>query len=304
MAWLSATPARSALAPSSLDTVELDLISPVKGGHYRVNPDTGLGVVAAVHNKALADSHEWSFGWEIRSSEPKFFAMGTIGGRPEGPREYDESDFSTIQNDTIYIGVSHPYFFSGSNRPNNGPMPAGQYRFNWRFDIGPWCGPFRVTNGSPGTNGSQGWDTVFKISVADDAPWPAFTPTSCASVAGQVSFATSPAVVGRHVSPEESYASTLSVTESANPCLATVGPAQAASISSVMKWGSAARTPVTSSSLVYWSSAFSSSSYYSSPSSPSSLSVTQMPSSTPTDVGGARSRSSAANPSLQPETGR
>ncbi|KAK3689355.1 hypothetical protein B0T22DRAFT_461366 [Podospora appendiculata] len=295
--FYTATPARSALASNPSNSVELDLISPVEGGHYRVNPNTGLGVVVAVHNKAVADSYEWTFEWEARSSE--FHSSGSIRGRPEGWRDYDESYFSTIQNETIYIGVSHPYFFSGSNRPNDGPMPDGEYRFSWHFDIGPWCGHLRVIDTSPGTNGSQGWDTwiysmthtissgAFNISVADDAPWPAFTPTSCPSVAGQVSFATQRPVIERNVSPDTGCETTESVTELANPCLATVGLAQAASISSVMQWGIAAPTPTASSSSGFSSAAssFSDSLTSAFSSSASLLSVTEVtvPSPTPTE---------------------
>jgi hypothetical protein len=223
-------------------TVEVDIISPVAGGRYRVNPDRGLGVVITVQNKDVADTYGWKLAWKVTSTAVNaigvldFAAFGDIGA----PQSYEPS--YVIDGGDPYIALSHSFIYSGTGKTSQ-PMPPGDYRFSWNFTIGPWCESFDNTSEYDAQR--HVGDGSFSISVADDAPWPAFTHTDCASVAGQVSFAStavwSPPAYINPTAPLLCVA-TASVTDPPNPCRVTVKAAQAASISSIMTWSGSPRS--------------------------------------------------------------
>ncbi|KAK3376587.1 hypothetical protein B0T24DRAFT_222644 [Lasiosphaeria ovina] len=221
-------PVRSA---RSVNSTEIDLISPVAGGRYRVNPDTGLAVVLAVQNRQAADYHNWTLSWSISSANRTYtwwgsHAWGTFSDFGT-PQDLDTS--FTIQDGDPVIGVSRPWLPSA--------MPLGEFVFEWSFSIGPWC---NITDKRQTYVAGLGISTgTFNITVADDAQWPAFNPTSCASPLGQVSFSKTSAYTAGFLSPATlSCVITQSVTDTLDPCRATVGPAQAESISSIMSWSS------------------------------------------------------------------
>ncbi|KAB5583635.1 hypothetical protein GE09DRAFT_306072 [Coniochaeta sp. 2T2.1] len=119
-------------------------------------------------------------------------------------------------------------------------MPPGKYIFDWKFDLGPWCGFDEEWGGEEYSIAHTVGQGNFSIFIDDGAPWPAFTQTSCASLAGHVAFATTSVrddVAFDHGTPVPiTCAITQPVTETPQPCLATVDAVQAASISSIMTW--------------------------------------------------------------------
>jgi len=229
----------------SNNSIEIDIISPAAGGHYRINPSRGLAVVVAVQNKRATDRYGWSFSYQIRSvtnstadtaawpGQSAYFVLGGIGGGFQGI----EPNF-TIQNDEhLYIGLTHDYLFDG--KPYQ-PMLSGEYMLRWEVKTGPTC-YFGENSTSLNAVGDYFGEGLVAFTVADDAPWPELQPTPCASVAGQVSFSATGAYISNWISPVGTYQPlpcgvTEKVTESPDPCRATVGPEQARSISSIMTW--------------------------------------------------------------------
>ncbi|KAK3369384.1 hypothetical protein B0T24DRAFT_596132 [Lasiosphaeria ovina] len=239
--WLLSALLVAALGPAPAwsagnATMELDLISPVAGSRYRVNPDTGLAVIIAVQNKAVGDPHKWRFDWTVSSTTRTssglltFADTGSIGT----PQSFYQPAV-TVQDGDPFIGVSLT-FVPSTGKPLK-PMPPGDYVFAWTFSIGPWC-EFEDRSRTysiswPINNGS------FQITVADDAPWPDLQPANtCASVAGQVSFGptTQYAATNQATPTTLACVETDAVTEKPDPCRATVGNAAAANISSIMTW--------------------------------------------------------------------
>ncbi|KAK1759926.1 hypothetical protein QBC47DRAFT_438218 [Echria macrotheca] len=226
-ALLLATPCSAANT-----TVELDIITPLANGRYRVNPNRGLGVVIAVQNEPIAGPHKWRFDWTVSSTTPGLFAdTGSIGV----PQSFYQPGYPLQQNP--FVGLSHFPIYS-TDKPDK-PMLAGEYIFEWVFSIGPWC-EFDADQsrtysfGWPISNGS------FRLTVAYDADWPDVQPTTtCASAAGQVSFGPTTQFVDT-VSPTTlPCVETATVTEKADPCQAVVGQVAAANISRIMTWSGA-----------------------------------------------------------------
>jgi len=248
VATLLPTPTCS--APS--DTMELDIITPVAGGLYRVNPGRLLAIVVAVQNKAIGDSHGWRFDWTVSSVSAVGKAIYADSGKISTPQGGLYTAV-TIQDGDPFIGISNALRSDNGTTPVSKPMPPGDYHFEWVFSVGPWCEfvPDQSMTWAlswPVKNGS------FRITVADDAPWPELDSTSCPSVAGQVSFlATTEYPATNQATPTTlACVQTAVVTEKPEPCRATVGKKQAASISSFMMWSGDVRstTSLTTSSSV------------------------------------------------------
>ncbi|KAK0646772.1 hypothetical protein B0T16DRAFT_458656 [Cercophora newfieldiana] len=157
--------------------MELDIISPVENGRYRINQLTSLGVAIAVPNKAVGDTHGWIFDWNVHSADISSGTISANTGRIGTPQSNLFSRI-TIQDGDPFIAISTS-LSSGSNI-SEGLMPPGDYIFEWVFYICPWCefvlDQSRIWSVTwPISNGS------FRITVTDDAPWPVFDPTSCPS---------------------------------------------------------------------------------------------------------------------------
>ena len=238
----------------SNNSIEVDIISPTAGGRYRVNQDRGIAVVIAVQNKRATERYGWHFDWEVRSvkSDPsgkylyQYLDLGGIGEKDDGL--YPTFD---IQDDgNLYVGLTHSYLYA-NGKPNK-PMPPGEYIFSWKIKTGPTC---YSSSGSFSVVGDVFGSGTFNLSVADDAPWPDFAPmapattTRCASLAGQASFSGTGSYITNWTSPTTTPLAcgvTETVTETPDPCRATVGREQARSISSIMTWVD--EVPVTQSS--------------------------------------------------------
>ncbi|KAK5652327.1 hypothetical protein OQA88_10677 [Cercophora sp. LCS_1] len=215
-------------------SMEIDIITPTPNGWHRVNPDRGLGVVIAVQNKAAGDPAQWRFDWTVipaQDSPHRFGDSGSIGF----PERTDPS--YPLSTDDPFIGLTHPYLYKNTDKPSE-PMPPGDYTFAWRFTIGPWCEVLTVPRSREYAATHLVHKGSFNITVAEDAAWPDLRPTGCAEVAGQVSFTAYDAAVTGWMSFDETWtcALTASVTETPEPCRATLGAEQASMVSSIMTW--------------------------------------------------------------------
>lgn len=249
-ATLLAIAAWPRLAPAmSNNAFEVDIISPAAGGRYRINQYRGIGIVIAIQNPRVAEKNGWEFSWTVHSPELK-----PLPPAYPGAYKYDYSNFGSIQRDSepsesepkhdiykderIYIALTHfsnPYGFARLPL-----MPAGEYVFEWKVFSAPcWVPGGGIRIMSPAGEGSFN----FTISDDDNAPWPDLRPSPCAYLAGQASFAvtatgvTESSYQSRPTPSTSSCAGALvTVTETAEPCRATIGSEQAKRISSIMSW--------------------------------------------------------------------
>ncbi|KAK1826654.1 hypothetical protein QBC39DRAFT_292880, partial [Podospora conica] len=233
--------------PSSAQSntsMEVDLISPVPNGRYRVNPDRGFAVLVAIQNREHGDPAGWRFEWHaIRRdpARPRFFTSGTVSssgtniyGAVTHPLNHTASD--------PYLALSHPYIEANTDKPINHPTPPGEYEFTWNFQIGPWCEVLTAPRSREYASNHFISRGAFNFTVAEDAPWPVLTRTAadqaCASVAGQVSFTAYNTMAPMWNTMLDwtmgPCAMTASVTDAPAPCRATVDAEQAARVSSIM----------------------------------------------------------------------
>lgn len=219
-------------------TMELDLISPLANGTYRVNPSLGLAVLIAIQNRHLGDPAAWSFEWSalrLSPALPRFFVSGAVTST--GTNAWG-SPTHQLASDP-FLALSHPRLETVADKP----MPPGEYEFTWNVQIGPWCEVLAVPRSREYASSHHVNRGKFNFTVVEDGPWPVVTRTAggeCASVAGQVSFAAYNTVVPawdtRYDDPMGPCAMTASVTEEAAPCRATVDVEQAGRVSSIMTW--------------------------------------------------------------------
>ncbi|KAK4448988.1 hypothetical protein QBC34DRAFT_406492 [Podospora aff. communis PSN243] len=223
---------------STSKSMELDIISPVAGGRYRVNPITKIPAVIAVHNKAAGDSHGWLFQWYAHMDDANGAVIASNNAMIGSPGAFSDSFTPiTIQDGDPFIAVATADGF-GFNT-TSGTLPPGEYVFEWDFSVGPWCGP------APDAEQAiiwRNWWTIsngsFHITIDDDVSFPEFDSKSCPSVAGQVSFGATTEYSQTGLLPITTLpcVQMTPVTEKPDPCRATLGVVQAASISSAMSW--------------------------------------------------------------------
>lgn len=226
-------------------TMEVDLITPLANGTYRVNPSRGLAVLVAIQNRHLGDPAAWRFEWSamrLSPSRPRFYVAGAvtstgtnIWGSPTHALNHTPSD--------SFLALSHPRIEPITDKPMSYPTPPGEYEFTWNVQIGPWCEVLAVPRSREFGSTHHISRGKFKFTVVEDGPWPVVAKAAggeCASVAGQVSFAAYNTIVPawdtRYDEDMGPCAMTASVTEKAAPCRATVDVEQAARVSSIMTW--------------------------------------------------------------------
>ena len=238
----------AAQSNTTATSMEVDLISPVANGIYRVNPDRGLAVLVAIQNRHLGDPADWRFEWtamRLTPDRPRFFVGGAVSASGTNIRGSVTHPLNQSASDP-YLALSHPYIEPATDKPSNHPTPPGEYEFTWNVQIGPWCEVLAVPRSKEYSSNHFVSRGRFNFTVAEDALWPVLAKTpagekdSCASVAGQVSFTAYntmvPAWDTRYDEPYGPCAMTASVTDAPAPCQATVNAEQAARVSSIMTW--------------------------------------------------------------------
>ncbi|KAK0737968.1 hypothetical protein B0T18DRAFT_394346 [Schizothecium vesticola] len=175
-------------------SMEVDLISPVANGVYRINPDRGLAVIVAIQNRQHGDPADWRFEWtamRLTPDRPRFFVGGAVSASGTNIRGSVTHPLNQSASDP-YLALSHPYIEPGTDKPTTHPTPPGEYEFTWNVQIGPWCEVLAVPRSREYSSNHFVSRGRFNFTVAEDAPWPVLTKTtagegdSCASVAGQV----------------------------------------------------------------------------------------------------------------------
>ena len=225
---------------SSGNVAEAALIFPREGDRFSTN-DLGMAAVVAVQNVEEAWKHKWFFTWMMctNQTDRPGFRWCEFSGDGDS---YSGNDPVVLQESGPYIGLSHSYWYKGSKTPVI--VHPGVYLFEWAFSIGPWCAfgedPWfesyayqkQISSGS------------FNVTVAEDAPLPALKTDACASFAGAVSYvAVATYNFGHSVDNDPACVQTAPVTNSPDPCGATLNAAQATSASGVMGWSA---TPTSS----------------------------------------------------------
>jgi len=259
-------------SPQTNNIIQLNLITPLANGHYRINPATGLAVVIALQNKPEADLHGWRFDWSIITSPPfppsssSYYADAGSIGTPQSVFQpgfflpQPDPNSSPKEDEEISIGLSYPLISEITNKPLN-PLKhlPGSFTFSYTFSIGPWC---EFSDGGRNRTYALSWpvqsgsfDITLTDSDGDDASWPdldsdpSSSPTKrCASAVGQVHFESTTtafppdtmAAAGFWPSTALPCVETLSLTktELADPCRVNVAGEVRESISNFMSWSS------------------------------------------------------------------
>jgi hypothetical protein len=238
-----------AFAANSSATAEIDLLWPLPGETFSLN-SKGMATVFALQNRAEAEKHGWNFQWnmctprtDVADRQECAFYENNYDSRLDANDKNAPTVLQTAEDDDdLHIEMNHSFWYSDGTSLFNSSV-SGVYQFKWQFVIGPVCS----RNGSESQYELSKWAAygAFDVTVnATSAPLPTMTAATCATFLGAVSYTNTVTdwTFQQSVDNAPTCVGLASVTQTPQPCRATLNAEHIGSVRKAMGWEQASTT--------------------------------------------------------------